>query len=124
MRASVEAQGRTWERELNNLYVSPAIAKAVMEASPGFATDVKSARQLLIGQFPQPRADISDRQFCEAARQALAPGGGPIPATIVVLDEVQQYINEDSDRAQIVTDLAEALQTQFDSRVLLVASGQ
>ncbi|MCY3598509.1 MAG: BREX system P-loop protein BrxC [Gemmatimonadetes bacterium] len=124
VRASVEAQGRTWERELNNLYVSPAIAKAVMEASPGFATDVKSARQLLIGQFPQPRADISDRQFCEAARQALAPGGGPIPATIVVLDEVQQYINEDSDRAQIVTDLAEALQTQFDSRVLLVASGQ
>ena len=124
VRASVEAQGRTWQRELNNLYVSPAIAKAVMEASPGFATDVKGVRQLLIGQFPQPKADISDRQFCDAARQAIAPGGGPIPTTIVVLDEVQQYINEDSDRAQIVTDLAEALQTQFDSRVLVVASGQ
>ena len=124
VRTSVEAQGRTWEGELNNLYVSPVIAKAVMEASPGFAEDVKSARQLLIGQFPQPRADISDREFVEAARRALAPGGGPMPLTIVVLDEVQQYINEDTDRAQIVTDLAEALQTQFDSRVLLVASGQ
>ena len=124
VRTSVESGGRTWERELNNLYVSPAVAQAVMEASPGFAADVKGARQLLIGQFPQPRADISDRQFSEAVRQALAPGGGPIPLTIVVLDEVQQYINEDSDRAQIVTDLAEALQTQFDSRVLLVASGQ
>ena len=124
VRTSVEARGRTWERELNNLYVSPVIAKAVMEASSGLAADVKGARQLLIGQFPQPRADISDREFVEAARQALAPDGGPIPLTIVVLDEVQQYINEDSDRAQIVTDLAEALQTQFDSRVLLVASGQ
>lgn len=124
IRTSVEAQGRTWEHELNNLYVSPVIAKAVMEANPGFAADLKGARQLLIGQFPQPRADISDRQFVDAARQALAPSGGPIPLTIVVLDEVQQYINEDSDRAQIVTDLAEALQTQFDSRVLLVASGQ
>ena len=124
VRESVVAQGRTWERELNNLYVSPAIAKAVMEASPEFATDVKGARQLLIRQFPQPKADISDRQFSEAARRAIAPGGGPIPLTIVVLDEVQQYINEDSDRANIITDLAEALQTQFDSRVLLVASGQ
>ena len=124
VRTSVEARGRTWERELNNLYVSPVIAKTVMAASPGFAADLKGARQLLIGQFPQPKVDISDRQFVEAARQALAPGGGPIPLTIVVLDEVQQYINEDTDRAQIVTDLAEALQTQFDSRVLLVASGQ
>ncbi len=124
VRTSVEAQGRTWEGELNNLYVSPVIAKAVMAASPGFAADLKGARQLLVGQFPQPRADISDRQFVEAAGQALAPGGGEIPLTIVVLDEVQQYINEDTDRAQIVTDLAEALQSQFDSRVLLVASGQ
>ena len=124
VRTNIEAQGRTWQGELNNLYVSPVIAKAVMEANPGFAADVRGARQLLIGQFPQPRADISDLQFVEAARQALAPGGGPIPLTIVVLDEVQQYINEDTDRAQIVTDLAEALQTQFDSRVLLVASGQ
>ena len=124
VRTSVEAQGRRWEHELNNLYVSPVIAKAVMEANPGFAADPKGARQLLVGQFPPPRADISDRQFVEAARQVLAPGGGTIPLAIVVLDEVQQYINEDTDRAQIVTDLAEALQTQFDSRVLLVASGQ
>ena len=124
VRTSVEAHGRTWEHELNNLYVSPVIAKAVMEANPGFAADLKAARQLLIGQFPQPKVDISDRQFDEAARQALAPGGGPIPLTIVVLDEVQQYINEDTDRTKIVADLVESLQTNFDSRVLLVASGQ
>ena len=124
VRGSVEAADRSWERELNNLYVSPVIAEAVMEATPAFAADVKSARQLLIQQFPQPRADISTAQFIDSARRALAPGGGQIPPTVLVLDEVQQYINEASDRAQIVTELAEALQSQFDSRVLLVASGQ
>lgn len=124
VRASVEAAGKAWSRELNNLYVSPILAEAVVAAVPGFAADARAARQLFIQQFPQPRADISTEQFVDAAKEVLAPGGGPIPPTIVVLDEVQQYINEASDRAQIVTDLAEALQTQFDSRVLLVASGQ
>ena len=124
VRGSVEAAGKTWNRELNNLYVSPILAEAVVAASPGFAADARAARQLFIQQFPQPRADISTEQFVDAAKEVLAPAGGPIPPTIVVLDEVQQYINEASDRAQIVTDLAEALQTQFDSRVLLVASGQ
>ena len=124
VRGSVEATGRAWARELNNLYVSPVIAKAVTEANPTFAADIGGARQLLIQQFPQPKADISTGQFNEATRRALAPAGGEIPATILVLDEVQQYINEASDRAQVVTELAEAIQSQFKSRVLLVASGQ
>ena len=124
VRANVEAAGKAWSRELNNLYVSPVLAEAVVAAVPGFAADARAARQLFIQQFPQPKADISTEQFVDAAKEVLVPGGGPIPPTIVVLDEVQQYINEASDRAQIVTDLAEALMTQFDSRVLLVASGQ
>ena len=124
VRGSVEAAGKAWDRELNNLYVSPVLADAVMAASPGFAADVMAARQLFIQQYPQQKTDISTEQFIDAAREALAPGGGPIPPTIVVLDEVQQYINEAGDRAQIVTDLAETLQTEFDGRVLLVASGQ
>ncbi len=124
VRDAVVAAGKSWARELNNLYVSPVIADAVMEASPGFAKDAGELRKLLVEQFPQPRADISTAQFVATAREALAPDAGPLPPTIVVLDEVQQYINEASDRAQIVTELAEALQSQLDSRVLLVASGQ
>ena len=124
VRGSVEARGKAWSHELNNLYVSPVLAQAVIDALPGFAADAKAARLLFIQQFPQPKVDISDEQFADTAKEVLAPAGGPIPHTIVVLDEVQQYINEASDRASIVTDLAEALQTQFDSRVLLVASGQ
>ena len=123
VRRAVEAASRDWRSELHNLYVSPVIAKALMDADPTLADDVKSARQLLVHEFPQPRADITTAQFVDATRAALAPDGN-IPPTILVLDEVQQYINEAQDRSATITDLAEALQVHFDSRVLLVASGQ
>ena len=123
VRGAVEAVGRGWERELHNLYVSPVIAKSLIKADPTFAADIKAARQLLFNQFPQPRADITTDEFVTAAKQALAPNG-EIPLTILVLDEVQQYINEAQDRSATITELAEAVQTQFGSRVLLVASGQ
>ena len=123
VRGAVEAAGRMWESELHNLYVSPVIAKALIDANLNFAADVKGARQLLIQQFPQPGADITTDEFVAVARRALAPDD-VIPPTILVLDEVQQYINEVQDRAATITELAETVQTRFDSRVLLVASGQ
>ena len=123
VRAAVEAAGKDWLRELNNLYVSPVIAGALMAADPSFAADVKAARQLLAQQFPPLKTDISTEQFIEAARLALSENG-ELPHTILVLDEVQQYINEVQDRSAALTEVAEAVQTQFDSRVMLVGAGQ
>jgi len=151
VRAAVEVAGKDWLRELNNLYVSPVIADAIIAADAGFAEDGKAARQLLTQQFPPLKTDISTEQFIEAARLALsapadrrltappgaqptlpasAPsygadaGNGELPHTVLVLDEVQQYINEAQDRSAVLTEVAEAVQTQFDSRVMLVGAGQ
>ena len=151
VRAAVEAAGKNWLRELHNLYVSPVIANALIAADASFAADVRSARQLLTRQFPPLRTDISTDEFIEAARQALsAPAGrrltappgaqptlpesapfhgadsgnGELPHTVLVLDEVQQYINEAQDRSAALTEVAEAVQTQLDSRVMLVGAGQ
>lgn len=123
VRGAVEAAGKDWFRELNNLYVSPIIAGALVDAYPSFAADVKAARQLLIQQFPQATTDLTTEQFIAAARQALS-ADRTLPLTLLVLDEAQQYINESQDRAATITEVAEALQTQFDSRVMLVAAGQ
>lgn len=123
VRAAVEAEGKAWLRELNNLYVSPIIARALIDADPSFAADAKGARQVLVQQFPQLATDITTDQFIAAARQALAPDG-ELPLTVLVLDEVQQYINEAQDRSATITEVAEAVQTQFDSRVMLVGAGQ
>ena len=123
VRAAVEESGRDWLKELNNLYVSPVIADALIAADASFAADVKGARQLLTRQFPPLSTDISTDQFIECARLALSDGG-ELPHTIIVLDEVQQYISEAQERSAAITEVAEAVQTQFDSRVMLVGAGQ
>ena len=123
VRGAVEAANKIWLHELNNLYVSPVIADALITADASFASDVRAARQLLTRQFPPLATDISTEQFIETARLALSEGG-ELPHTIIVLDEVQQYISEAQDRSAAITEVAEAVQTQFDSRVMLVGAGQ
>ena len=123
VREAVEAAGKEWSKELYNLYVSTPIAEAVLACDANFARDVKEARQVLRERFPNPTGDITTAEFIEACRQALAPDG-ELPAMVLILDEVQQYIGGSTDRAVVVTEVAEAIQTQLDSRVMLVASGQ
>ena len=123
VRNAVEAAGKNWLQELNNLYVSRPIAQAVLTCDPNFATDERQARQVLREQFPLRTTDISTAEFIEAARKALGPVGD-LPLTALILDEAQQYIGDSTDRASTFAEVAEAIQTQMDSRVMLVASGQ
>ena len=123
VRKAVEDAGRTWSKELNNLYVSGVIAKAVLDCDPNFAEDERSARATIKAQFPANPSDITTKEFLEMARKALAVDG-QIPLTMLVLDEVQQYIGDSTDRAVAITEVTEAIYTQLDSRIMLVASGQ
>ena len=124
VRAFVEAQGRDWCEELHHLYVSPHIARALLEQDPDFAPDQVKARDAIRMQFPNNDSDISTSKFVELACKALAPQGGGLPHTVLVLDEVQQYIGDNNECATTFVELAEAVQTQMEGRVLLVASGQ
>jgi len=119
---AVTKAGKDFTKELNNLYVSPIIAEAVLKADPNFAPDLKQVRTLLKENFPQ-RDDITTGEFIGTIREVLSVKG-QIPCTIIVLDEVQQYIGDITDRAVLVTEVAEALCKQLDSRVLLVGAGQ
>lgn len=122
VRRAVESAGKDFARELNNLYVSPVIAEALLKADPDFAPDPKQVRMLLKETYPQ-RDDISTGEFIATMREVLSVAG-KIPCTIIVLDEVQLYINDSSDRATQVVEVAEAICKQMDSRVLLVGAGQ
>ena len=123
VREEVEKSGRDWLRELNNLYVSPVLAQALVDSVPGFAADARSAGQVLLAQFPLTRTDITTEQFVDSARKALSDSD-EIPHTVLVLDEVQQYIGDEGERSSAVTEIAEAIQTRFDGRVVLVGAGQ
>ena len=122
VRANVEAQGREFRGELNDLYVSPLIAGAVLAADPHFAANEGEARKALREQFPRTR-DISTDAFVGELQDALAPAGA-LPGAVIVLDEVQQYIGEDTGRSYVVQEVVEACSKRFGGRLLFVGTGQ
>jgi len=120
---AVKAAGKDWLKELNNLHVSGLIANAVLQCDSNFARDEKEARQTIRSRFPNKSEDLTTDEFLAMARKALEIDG-ELPLTILVLDEVQQYIADSTDRAVAITELTEAICTQLDSKVMLVESGQ
>lgn len=122
VRAEVEAAGRVLRSELSDLYVSPVIARALLAVDPGFAAGEKEARAALRAQFPKPD-DITTEEFVDALQDALAPGGA-MPGTVIILDEVQQYIGDDTSRSYVVQEIVEACSKRFGDRLLFVGTGQ
>ncbi len=126
VKKTVEDSGKQWASELNNLYVSGILARAVMACDPHLASTEAEAHNTLKAQFPTRNTDITTEQFLTAFKRVLKLVGrdGRFPCTILVLDEVQQYISDSNDRSTLVTEVTEALSKQLDSHVLVVASGQ
>jgi hypothetical protein len=122
VRAAVERAGKAFNHELHDLYVSSDLARALLDADPDFAANEKEARATLRAQFPVV-SDISTAEFISQLRMALDVGGR-IPATVIILDEVQLFIGDSTQRSTEVQEVAEALCKQMDSRVLLIGAGQ
>ena len=122
VRTTVEAEGREFRRELNDLYVSPLIAKALLAADPNFANSEQDAKAALRAQFPKPK-DITTDEFIGALQDTLAPDG-EMPCSVVILDEVQQYIGDNADRSYVVQEVVESCSTRFGDHLLFVGTGQ
>ena len=119
---TVAAQGRDFRSELSDLYVSPLLAKALLDADPSFAGSEREARAALREQFPR-KDDINTEEFTEALQDALANEDG-LPCTAIILDEVQQYIGDDAQRSFVVQEVVETCSKRFGDRVLFVGTGQ
>lgn len=126
VKAGVEKAGRNFERELNDLYVSGPIARAVIECDANFATSEAAAKQHIKDNFPPQTSDIRTEDFLTIVKDALkaAGRGGRMPCMLLVLDEVQQYIGDSLERSSLVTEVAEAVCKQLDSHVMIVGAGQ
>lgn len=126
VRSAVRSAGKDWAAELNNLYVSGVLAKAVLACDDQFAPNEAEARKFIREQFKQPSSDITTSEFLAIVRQvlALAGKGGKVPCTILILDEVQQYIGSSPERSTLVTEVAEALSKQLEGQMIVVAAGQ
>ena len=122
VRAAVAAYGRDFRHELNDLYVSPLIAKGLLAADPNFAGSEREARSALRLQFPKP-SDITTEEFVSALQDTLAPDG-EMPYTVIILDEVQQFIGEDTGRSFVVQEVVEACSKRFGDQLLFLGTGQ
>ena len=120
--AELKAAGRSLAQELPHMYVSNHLAKALLTVRPGMANSEPEARQLLKAQFPQVQ-DVSNEQMVNAITEALSDGG-EFPLTLVVLDEVQQYIGNDVEKAYMVQEVTETLCKHFSGKLLFVGTGQ
>ena len=124
--ASVEADligaGRTLAQELPHMVVSGHLAKALLKSRPGLGNTEAEVRQLLKAQFPQV-TDVSSEQMVAAIDAALM-SAAKFPLTLVVLDEVQQYIGADADKAFQVQEVTETLSKHFNGKLLFVGTGQ
>ncbi|MDQ3776716.1 MAG: BREX system P-loop protein BrxC [Pseudomonadota bacterium] len=120
--AAIEGEGRDFRREMHDMYVSPLIAKALLAADPSFAANEKEAKAALRAQFPKPK-DITTDQFVSALQDTLA-ADGHMPYTVIILDEVQQYIGDDTTRSYVVQEVVEACSKRFGDRLLFLGTGQ
>lgn len=119
----VVAEGANFDEEVKDFQVSTIIARALLKALPGFADDEKGVRQALRSQYNVPVADISTPEFTSMIKEILTVNG-KMPCTVIILDEVQQYIGQNSNLVLAIQEVAESLNKGFEGRVLLVASGQ
>lgn len=120
--AELKSGGRSLEQELPHMYVSGHLAKALLKVHPGFADTELAARQFIKAQFPQV-TDITSDQMVDAINEALTVDG-KFPLTLVVLDEVQQYIDKDAGKAFQIQEVTESLSKHFSGQLLFVGTGQ
>lgn len=125
LKQNLENQGKVLRREVENLFVSTPLAKAILEIKPDFANSEAQVREIFRAQYPRVESIARD-EFVRTIKEEILPlkFGDKIPCTLIVLDEVQQFIATDADLAFDVQLLAEDLCSRFDGRFLLVGTGQ
>jgi hypothetical protein len=125
LKALVESKGRNFKKEYENLFVSSTIAKSLLELKPDYAENEAKVRENFKATFVRQET-ISKEQLLRTIKTEILPliYGDKIPLTIIVLDEVQQFIGTDGDKSIDVQNLAQELSSGFEGKFLLVATGQ
>ena len=121
----IEAQGKNFVKEYENLFVSTALAKAVLQIKPDFAENEAKVKENFKINFKR-QDTISRAQFINTLQTEVFPlfYGDKIPCTVIVLDEVQQFIGQDGNKTIDIQNLAQDVGSNFDGKLLLVGTGQ
>ncbi len=122
VRDYVEKLGLEWQEELDNFYVAEGLHEALVKIKPNLFTSESICVETLNNLYPYVQ-DISSDDMIKAIRNALTHED-KFPLTLIVLDEIQQYIGEDSQRAMEVQEVVESCCKNIGSQLLFIGTGQ
>jgi len=122
VRDHVEQRGFDWDEELDNFYVAEVLHTALVQTKPNLFASLTACVDTLNNLYPYVQ-DVSSDDMLKAIRQALTRNG-QFPLTLIVLDEVQQYIGEDSQRSIDVQEVVEACCKNIGGKLLFMSTGQ
>ncbi len=118
---AIEDQGKDFDREIMRLYGSGAVAKSYVQCYD-HVKETSQVGDLLRAEYPNVD-DISIDDMCDIIREAIL-ANGKMPCTILVLDEIQQFIGQDAQMTLDVQEVVEALSKDMDGRLMVVGTGQ
>ena len=122
VRSHVEQGGLDWGEELDNFYVAEGLHEALVHVKPNLFVSPMACVETLNNLYPFVQ-DISSDDMLKALRQALTRDG-KFPLTLIVLDEVQQYIGGNADRSIAVQELVEAITKSMGGKLMFIGTGQ
>jgi hypothetical protein len=119
---AIEDQGKNFDQELGRLYSSGAVAKAYLQCYDHLK-EPSQVGAMLRAQYPPNKDDVSMDEMLETVREAITIKG-KLPCTLLVLDEIQQFIGQDAQIALDVQEVTEALSKSMDGRLMVIGTGQ
>lgn len=122
--AHVSAAGKDPAHELRQFHVSSTLADGVLAALPTYAESAAAVRAQFKAQFRDQRILDASSMLELLDRVLRYVGGGEVPPTLVVLDEVQAYINDHGGETLGIQNLVQAVTKEMGNRILLVGTGQ
>jgi len=122
VRQHIEKSDLNWEEELVNFYVAEGLHEALVKIKPNMFSSTTVCVETLNNQYPNVQ-DISSGELVKNIREALTKDG-KFPLTLIALDEVQQFIGEDSQRSMDIQEVVETCCKNIGGRLLFIGTGQ
>lgn len=122
--AHLDSHGETLESIGPFFRMSKTLNEAILAARPDLI-DVANISNLLQNQFKE-KDDISDDELVQTIDTVLrgVSSNDKLPLTLVIVDELQQYLGEDAARTLTVQHIIEACSRRFGGQMMIVTTGQ
>lgn len=124
--AALTARATSLDEALLYMTISDELAEAILDVQPTFASSITEVKTRLESSFPVPE-DISTNELLETLTQVLktkATKPGQLPLTLLVFDELQQFMGGDPEKADELLNVVEDISSRLESRILFVGTGQ